>query len=245
MSGTLDDVVRSVVRVPVAGPSPNNTLAFVCGSMEPWFDNDDQTARHTLTFETPFRIDGFTQARARFYLDTTHISVSGYLRTIASDGVQPFLTALDAIEGFITDDGRLTVSAALAEQDDVAEKFRVVFVYSAWILTCEPHPPTFTAPAPKDWAAEQLQALRGRVGGTPPAADNAKTMTSGPHSGVVAQPASADFANREDMPRGSDQVFGGPKDGSRSPRPSEDPTDRAARGLMSPSISDWPKAPTP
>jgi hypothetical protein len=159
MTTTPEDFARSVVRIPVAGPAPNNTLVYVRAQFpsnaRPVTENFDRYPQFTVTL---YQIAGFDQSRYHDYVQNTKISVSGWLNYVNSIGEQKFGFAVDELWGSVTDDGHIAISGNLAQQGN---DFATVhdFWLSAYVLTQEPEQ-DFTRP-PIDWSSVRKQALPG------------------------------------------------------------------------------------
>jgi hypothetical protein len=170
---------RSVIRIPVAGPPPNNVLVFVRASALPenatpyalreWFEGiDDETnvVRRRFTFSTLYKIDGYAQSKAREYRDNTQVSVTAFLSNLACVNDDSFVSAVDEVEGRIKpEDGSLEITALLAEQD--TEELTMRFTFSAWILTYEPRG-EFPVPHERNWSLEDAIRVGERVTGHRP-----------------------------------------------------------------------------
>jgi hypothetical protein len=142
----LIELTRSVVRIPVAGPSPNNTLVFVRGTFA---GSTKQQANHRIYREktlgvTAYQIDGFQQSRANDYIANTRWSVTGSIAYLSSDNDQDFVAAVDAIEGHLDSNGTFYVTADVATMID-DNILGLSFSLSCYILTQEPQP-DFTRP---------------------------------------------------------------------------------------------------
>ena len=174
------EFARSVIRIPVAGPPPNNMLVFVRAAALPeyakpyplheWFENEDDEShilRRQFTFSTLYRIDGYAQSKAREYHDNTQVSVTAFLSNLASDNDDSFVSAVDEVEGRIRpEDGALEIRASLAEQDTEALTMR--FTFSAWVFTYEPRPEGFPVPHERNWSLEDALRVGERVSGHRP-----------------------------------------------------------------------------
>jgi hypothetical protein len=143
----LAEVTLSVVRVPVAGPSPNNTLVFVRGRLSGGTTASGpggsllQSSGYGLS---AYQIDGFEQARAPDYLANTRWSVVGFLDFISSEDDQSFTAAIDSIQGHLSSDGAFYVTFDLASQIS-GDELDFGFTFCAYILVQEPQP-DFTRP---------------------------------------------------------------------------------------------------
>ena len=153
----LLELSRSVVRIPVSGPAPNNTLVYVRAQFPPHSTPaDGGFTPYTVTTDTLYQIAGFDQSRAHEYATNTRISVAGWLNLAHSVGDQQVGFALDEVSGFITADGHIAFSAVVALQGDWFE-IRCDFWISAYILTQEPQP-DFSRPL-IDWSTVMAQTI--------------------------------------------------------------------------------------
>jgi hypothetical protein len=185
----LTELAHSVIRIPVAGPKPNNTLAFVRGAFvfPEWHGEDTEIVRRHVNFETPFRIDGFLQSNGDFYKVNTKISIAAYIVNLAATDDGDFVCAVDEIEGSLTDDGRLQVKAWIAESDEVDVELTFQFNYSAWVLTYEPRAAEFPVPHERKWSFEQAVGIHDRVSpGRPSDRDRVTNFDKEPKPGRSA-----------------------------------------------------------
>jgi hypothetical protein len=143
----LAEVTLSVVRVPVAGPAPNNTLVFVRGRLSGGAEASGPSGSIVRTNGyglSAYQIDGFEQARAADYLANTRWSIAGFLVFISSEDDQSFTSAIDSIQGHLSSDGVFYVTFDIASQISGNElDFDISFC--AYILVQEPQP-DFTRP---------------------------------------------------------------------------------------------------
>ncbi|MDT5312397.1 MAG: hypothetical protein QOE74_1417 [Mycobacterium sp.] len=157
MATIPEDFARSVVRIPVAGPAPNNTLVYIRAQFpsnaRPITGSID---RYTLFTVTPYQIAGFDQARYHEYVEHTRVSVSGWLNYVNSIGPQKVTFAVDELWGGVTEDGHIAIKGHVAGS---ADEFKTIndFWLSAYVLTQEPEQ-DFSRP-PVDWSAVRAQAL--------------------------------------------------------------------------------------
>ncbi|MDQ1638372.1 MAG: hypothetical protein QOF62_1711 [Pyrinomonadaceae bacterium] len=158
MGDNLNELPRSVIRIPVAGPKPNNTLVFVRGFIAQPSVVDDDLARTWVTFDTLFRIDGFLQRKADEYLQNTRISMTAYTENLAQVDDGAFVGAVDEVEGYLTNDGALKGKALIADMDTKVE-LTLGFYFSAWVLTYEPRAAEFPKPDPRKWGIRQKGQL--------------------------------------------------------------------------------------
>jgi hypothetical protein len=100
-------VPTDMIRTPVAGPQPANTLAFIqCrASGADIATSSDDLTQFTVEFKSEFRIDGYLQAKHDWYLANTFISATGMLRVLSTTTDFEFVIALDSVDPFIDQDG--------------------------------------------------------------------------------------------------------------------------------------------
>jgi hypothetical protein len=131
---------KPMLRIPVAGPEPFNTLVVVRGgalwtTRAPW-PSDGDTYRWIATAKTPFILQGFDQ-RVDPVFDHSTTVVWQFLN-VADDTT--FLIAEDAvIEGRFDEEGRWEVSTLVAAS--AGEGMRGQAFVSSWVLCYEPRPP--------------------------------------------------------------------------------------------------------
>jgi hypothetical protein len=161
----LTEVARNVVRIPVAGPSPNNTLVFVRGNgVQPVpapAQGADNVSNWTHIGTTVYQIAGFDQTKAQEYLANTKFSVTGFLRFLTQNDDQDFVIGLDAVEGRLSSDGTLYMIATVGVQVENSMEFNLSF--SAYILTKEPQE-DFTRP-PSPFSPHKTVKLHGSLTG--------------------------------------------------------------------------------
>jgi hypothetical protein len=147
---------RPIVRIPVAGPAPNNTLIFVAG----WLPQADDSGRiapggstsfasvfaedtHLLqSAAAPFdlyQIDGFLREKSAEYVAHTKVSATAFLSTIDLTDETGYLCAVDQLDISLDPAaGRIQASARVAELDSNGTEITFAIFVSAWILTFEP-----------------------------------------------------------------------------------------------------------
>jgi hypothetical protein len=192
----LSELPRGVIRIPVAGPKPNNTLVFVRGFIpQPDFTYDTELVRAWLSFDTLFRIDGFLQSKVDEYLANTQISITAYIENLACVNDDTFVCAVDEVEGYITADGALKGRALIAEMD--TEELTMGFYFSAWVLTYEPRPAEFPVIHERKWSLEQAARIHDRVShGGPSDHDRVTIVGAGRHAEADRMRLERYFADR-------------------------------------------------
>ena len=179
----IDQVGRSVVRIPVAGPAPNNVLVYVRAQFPPGSRPlTGRIVREQLLTVTLYQIAGFDQSLAHEYARTTKISVTGWLNLVRSLGPQEITFAIDEVWGGLTPDGHVEITANIASQ---ATDFQTVHDYglSAYILTREPEydyskPPIEWSSAKVKAASDPSLSYKAGIGVHPPGRDDALVMAS-------------------------------------------------------------------
>jgi hypothetical protein len=130
-----------LVRVPVAGPDPFNTLVIVRGRT--WVDfggwASGKIKRHRVRTPTPFKLVGHDPRVAPAYQHSTVAAIN----MVQSSEDTEFLTAVDAVTGEFDDEGRWIVIA------DCATAWWQVYAstlayFSSWVLCYEPPLPEGT-----------------------------------------------------------------------------------------------------
>ena len=182
----VTEFARSVIRVPVAGPAPNNTLIYVRAQFPP--SSEPSTGRwdpKQLFTVTLYQIAGFDQSRLHEYAANTKISVTGWLNMAKTVGDQEIGFAIDEVWGNVTDDGHIAITANTSSK---ASDYETVhdFWLSAYILAEEPEH-DFSRP-PIDWSA-----IRGRATSNPAQSYSATT-------GIAHRPLGKDEAKIEPSP---------------------------------------------
>jgi hypothetical protein len=111
-------VATTFIRVPVAGPEPYNTLAFVrCKasgvdiSLSPAANT---TIRFQSRFKSKFVIDGFQQARHTWYEDNTQISAAAFIQILNQTDDNAFIYAVESVDAFIDLDGAIGFELGIA-----------------------------------------------------------------------------------------------------------------------------------
>jgi hypothetical protein len=127
-----------VVRVPVAGPEPFNTLAIVRGyvSMSVFGVADGKVRRWRLGGWTPFQLIGHDPRVEPPYEHST----TAVIQMIQSSSDTSFVEGVDAIDGLFDREGRWIVVAEVSEGWDTVVAAAHAY-YSSWILCYEPPPP--------------------------------------------------------------------------------------------------------
>ncbi|HUU34210.1 MAG TPA: hypothetical protein VMW48_09100 [Vicinamibacterales bacterium] len=136
-----------ILRSPATGPEPCNTLAFLRCNV-PGLDvplANDEVARHTVRFQTEFRLDGYVQSEYQWYLDNTHVSATASLRFLNTTTDLQFLMAVDTVTPELQQlDGTLTFHVGLAAymQDDAwfggGDELVLTASLTAYVLCFEP-----------------------------------------------------------------------------------------------------------
>lgn len=125
-----------VVRIPVAGPEPFNTLAVVrcqVTAIGRTHVSDGQTRRYRLSYGTAFTLAGFDP---RIKPASQHSSAVTLQMIQASDDTT-FIVAVDTVDGAFDENGRWTVTVDVADEFDGVIAF-AHGVVSSWVLCHEP-----------------------------------------------------------------------------------------------------------
>jgi hypothetical protein len=123
-----------VVRIPVAGPDPFNTLVVVrCRVTQSVSNTSDGHFRHLgVGFETPFVLANY-RAGAQYKHSTT-----GVLQNLQLSDDTSFLESLDAVlDASFDETGRWVVSADVAGAVDHEDAVVGIYI-SSWVLCVEP-----------------------------------------------------------------------------------------------------------
>jgi len=135
----VDPAVGSVIRIPVAGPKPFNTLVVVRANVShgpgTWA-SDGNVYRPPVIFDTPFRLIGYDP---RVDVPYEHSTTAVIYQIQLTDDTN-FLAAFDAVHGSFNDLGQwiVTINSALASDGEWMVYLAHV---SSWILCHEPPPP--------------------------------------------------------------------------------------------------------
>ena len=128
--------VLPVVRIPIAGPEPFNTLVVVRSQVsviDQTRPADGQTHRARLTYGTAFSLVGF-YPRIRPPVDhSTAVS----LQMFQSSDDTTFICAVDTVSGAFDENGRWTVTVDVASEFDGVLAAATAYV-SSWVLCYEP-----------------------------------------------------------------------------------------------------------
>ena len=145
----------SMIRTPVAGPAPANTLVYLSGIADGLRGSAPlgTWTRMDVKFRTQFRLDGYQQKHHERHEQNTIVSATAMLRLLNTTTDLSFTFAADAIEPFLDPDGTLGFTIAYAHYVDDEAVFgpSVSSVFSAavsaYVLCYEPE----TEPPPAGW----------------------------------------------------------------------------------------------
>lgn len=175
-------VETRMIRTPVTGPEPCNTLVFLrClvgwGERHLGFNN---LVRDVIPVQTDFRIDGYQQAQYDWYLDNTQVSATCSLKVLETTTDLSFLFAVDRVEPVLSQlDGRLGFNVHLAAWGDDDALFAgspemgMTVTLTAYVLCFEPRaeapPPSGSQRTP--WATSitpvpRRGSIRALLGGS-------------------------------------------------------------------------------
>ena len=140
-------VETRMIRTPVTGPEPCNTLVFL-RCLVPGVDvttGNSDVVRGTVPLQTTFRLDGYLQSQYRWYRDNTLVSASCSLKLLNTVTDLSFLFAVDRVEPVLSEaDGGLGFDVDLASwaEDDAlfssGEKLAMTVCLTAYVLCYEP-----------------------------------------------------------------------------------------------------------
>lgn len=151
-----------VVRIPVAGPEPFNTLVvvrcqvFVVPEMR---ISDGRIDRSTFTVATPFKLIGHDPRITPAVQHSTTVS----LQMIQASDDSTFVIAVDTVSGEFDGDGTWTVTVDVASEWDQVLATAAAYS-SSWILCHEPpidHARTRGTPAQQGIVRRQVLARTG------------------------------------------------------------------------------------
>jgi hypothetical protein len=132
------DFTQRIVRIPIAGPEPFNTLVVVRETLSsgfgPW-SADGHMHRTPLEFRTSFTLSGYTpSADSNIAFKHSTSLVMFHLR-LADDA--EFLAAFDGLDAGFDASGRwiVKVDGALSSDGEALDTFAQI---SSWILCNEP-----------------------------------------------------------------------------------------------------------
>ena len=124
-----------IVRIPVAGPDPFNTLAVVRGvfAMSEYTVSDGHVGRPTYIYPTPFQLVGHDPR----VMPAFQHSTTGSLQMIQTTNDSSFVEAVDGITGTFDKAGTWTIKVTIADAwNDVFAGAQGY--YSSWVLCYEP-----------------------------------------------------------------------------------------------------------
>lgn len=149
------------LRIPVTGPAPYNTLAVVHHFEFVAFvpPSDDSYYKTQLVVKSHFRLQGFDQ---RIQYPSPEHSTTVNLTHLSTDRDPSWLVAIDAVDGFFSDDdGTWCVRFDFASKKDAA--LGATFDLCSWVL-CYETPLSADAgrvsPRSVEWASETLRPTR-------------------------------------------------------------------------------------
>lgn len=154
---------QPVVRVPIAGPSPFNTLVIVRGKVftSRYRHADGKLERRKVALGTHFRLVGFDPRMVPSFAHSTSVA----LQMMQTSGESAFVTAVDTIDGQFDSYGNWTIVATVADLWN--NQFAVSSAYvSSWVLCFEPpientrgnKSKTLLVHPPSSWIVEQAMS---------------------------------------------------------------------------------------
>lgn len=127
---------QPVVRIPIVGPEPFNTLVVVRGQVgiTNWRYADGKLQRRKISVGTNFHLVGFDP---RVPALAKH-STSAAIQMLQSSDDTSFVSAIDAVDdGFFDEVGRWTVVVRVADLWDNTVSASMAYI-SSWVLCYEP-----------------------------------------------------------------------------------------------------------
>ena len=139
-------VQTEIIRIPIAGPKPCNTLAFIrCnGGGGDVGITVDEVIRYKSKFTSKFKIDGFQQSQYQWYLDNTQISATAFIHFVTLSTDTSFIFAVDSVLPSLDLDGTIGFECDVAQYLDGPGLFESTpeatfsFSISAYIMLYEP-----------------------------------------------------------------------------------------------------------
>lgn len=158
-------VETRMIRTPVTGPEPCNTLVFL-RCLVPGVDvtqNNGDLVRGTVPLQTTFRLDGYLQSQYRWHRDNTLVSASCSLKLLNTITDLSFLFAVDRVAPVLSEaDGGLGFDVDLASwaEDDAlfasGEKMAMTVSLTAYVLCWEPRAERPTSGSQRTLWAERV-----------------------------------------------------------------------------------------
>jgi hypothetical protein len=149
----------SMIRTPVTGPAPANTLAYISGKFwgEQLAGTRGEWDRVALTVNSDFRIDGYTQANHEWHEANAIVSATAMPRWLETSVDMHFGLSIDNLSYVWNRDGTLSFVVEMGIFGDpdtwfTAESAAIGGSISAWILLYEPQ----TEMPPTGWQRPQM-----------------------------------------------------------------------------------------
>lgn len=157
-------VETEFIRIPVSGPKPWNTLAFIrCRAAGIAYDSGP-FYWYRIRFKSTFQIVEFNQSKLKWYKENTFISATCTLMQMSHDTDLAFIEAVEAISGYVADDGRIAFDVQQALQASSGGGFSAREV-SAYVLLYEPRDePSPTVPPTKPGRMPKIEVLPSQFG---------------------------------------------------------------------------------
>lgn len=129
--------MQPVVRIPIAGHSPFNTLAVVRGKVftTEYRYADGKLRRWRVEVGTNFSLVGFDPRIPPPFKHSTTVA----LQMIQTDQESPFVTAVDEVDGYFSDIGGWVVVVNTADLWETTIATASAYI-SSWVMCYEPPP---------------------------------------------------------------------------------------------------------
>lgn len=143
------------IRIPVSGPKPLNTLAYIHCRGGGLFGGPLELHRYRATFVSTFQIAKFDQADLDWHRSNSRISAAPFFFQLDTSSDFSFVMALEDIRPFIDDFGRIGFDVQIAQHGDFGGRLFSgtdwilgAYSISAYALVYEPRPERPLPPVP-------------------------------------------------------------------------------------------------
>lgn len=143
------------IRIPVSGPTPLNTLAYIRCRGGGLFGGPTELHRYRASFVSTFQIAKFDQADLDWHRSNSRISAAPFFFQLDTSSDFSFVMALEDIKPFIDDFGRIGFDVQIAQLGDFGGRLFSgsdwilgAYTISAYALLYEPRPEPALPPVP-------------------------------------------------------------------------------------------------
>jgi hypothetical protein len=119
------------IRIPVSGPKPLNTLAYIRCRGGGLFGGPLELHRYRASFVSTFQIAKFDQADLEWHRANSRISAAPFFFQLDTSSDFSFVMALEDIKPFIDDFGRIGFEVQIAQHGDFGGR---LFSGTDWLL---------------------------------------------------------------------------------------------------------------